>query len=309
VTLSDPLKIWSYFEAGPKAVKSPVLFLPPVCGAADVYFRQILNLSARGFRVIAVDYPQYWSIDAFCHDFEEFLNFKQFDNVDIISANPIKILQWGVANCAFFICAFANCANPNEPHVHIFGASLGGFLAQKFAEYSALSSSTSLSNGESDQVDARRQNQQRVASLLLCNSFSNTMVFQRDDIASLFYLLPNFILKRMLRNGFLRTKDEAIMSANNFMIDQLSLMSKEKLSSRITLSYRRSNCKTSKISSLPITIIDVFDKSQFLEMSEHLFNAYPNAKKAHIKSGGCFPFLSRCDEVNLHIMKPSNLDQ
>uniref|UniRef100_A0A915L300 Uncharacterized protein n=1 Tax=Romanomermis culicivorax TaxID=13658 RepID=A0A915L300_ROMCU len=23
----------------------------------------------------------------------------------------------GVANCAFFICAFANCADPNAPHI------------------------------------------------------------------------------------------------------------------------------------------------------------------------------------------------
>lgn len=29
---------------------------------------------------------------------------------------------------------------------------------------------------------------------------------------------------------------------------------------------------------------------------------YPNAKRAHLKTGGDFPYLSRPDEVNMHIV-------
>ena len=49
--------------------------------------------------------------------------------------------------------------------VHIFGASLGGFLGQKFAEYTYQSS--------------------RVHSMILCNSFIDTNIFQRSTTANL----------------------------------------------------------------------------------------------------------------------------
>lgn len=48
--------------------------------------------------------------------------------------------------------------------VHLFGASLGGFLAQKFAEYTHKSP--------------------RVHSLILCNSFSDTAIFNQTWTAN-----------------------------------------------------------------------------------------------------------------------------
>ena len=32
-----------------------------------------------------------------------------------------------------------------------------------------------------------------------------------------------------------------------------------------------------------------------------LYKSYPDARRAHLKSGGNFPYLSRSDEVNLYI--------
>lgn len=51
--------------------------------------------------------------------------------------------------------------------VHLFGASLGGFLAQKFAEYTHKSP--------------------RVHSLILCNSFSDTAIFNQTWTANRYY--------------------------------------------------------------------------------------------------------------------------
>ncbi len=34
---------------------------------------------------------------------------------------------------------------------------------------------------------------------------------------------------------------------------------------------------------------------------EEVYKCYPNAKLAHLKSGGNFPYLSRSAEVNLHL--------
>jgi hypothetical protein len=45
---------WKLYDSGPKSVKVPLVCLPPVSGTADVFFKQILALSAKGIRVIAV---------------------------------------------------------------------------------------------------------------------------------------------------------------------------------------------------------------------------------------------------------------
>lgn len=47
--------------------------------------------------------------------------------------------------------------------IHVFGTSLGGFLAQKFAEYTHRSP--------------------RVVSLILCNAFYDTAIFNQTNSA------------------------------------------------------------------------------------------------------------------------------
>ena len=47
---------WTLYDAGPRHVRSPLVCLPPVCGTADVFFRQLLDLTAVGYRVISVRY-------------------------------------------------------------------------------------------------------------------------------------------------------------------------------------------------------------------------------------------------------------
>lgn len=45
---------WTLYDAGPRTIQCPLLFLPPVSGRADVFFRQMLALSGLGYRVISV---------------------------------------------------------------------------------------------------------------------------------------------------------------------------------------------------------------------------------------------------------------
>lgn len=45
---------WTLYDAGPRHVRSPLVCLPPVCGTADVFFRQLLDLTTVGYRVISV---------------------------------------------------------------------------------------------------------------------------------------------------------------------------------------------------------------------------------------------------------------
>lgn len=52
-----------------------------------------------------------------------------------------------------------------------------------------------------------------------------------------------------------------------------------------------------------MTIVDVFDESALsTQAREDLHRHYTNAKLAHLKTGGNFPYLSRPDEVNMHIL-------
>ena len=36
-------------------------------------------------------------------------------------------------------------------------------------------------------------------------------------------------------------------------------------------------------------------------VKEEMYKCYPEARRAHLKTGGNFPFLSRADEVNLFL--------
>ena len=50
------------------------------------------------------------------------------------------------------------------------------------------------------------------------------------------------------------------------------------------------------------SVYKVFDESALSQRcKEEMYKCYPNAKRAHLKSGGNFPYLSRSGEVNLMI--------
>lgn len=48
--------------------------------------------------------------------------------------------------------------------------------------------------------------------------------------------------------------------------------------------------------------LKVFDQSALShEAKEEMYKLYPNARRAHLKTGGNFPYLCRSAEVNLYI--------
>uniref|UniRef100_A0A8C9ILJ5 SPG21 abhydrolase domain containing, maspardin n=1 Tax=Piliocolobus tephrosceles TaxID=591936 RepID=A0A8C9ILJ5_9PRIM len=170
----DDSKIWSLYDAGPRSIRCPLIFLPPVSGTADVFFRQILALTGWGYRVIAV---------------------------------------------------------------HLFGASLGGFLAQKFAEYTHKSP--------------------RVHSLILCNSFSDTSIFNQTWTANSFWLMPAFMLKKIVLGNFSSGPVDPMMAdAIDFMVDRLESLGQSELASRLTLNCQNSYVEPHKIRDIPVTIMD-----------------------------------------------------
>jgi len=240
-------KDWRIYDCGPKKVKCPLVCLPPVSGTADVFFKQALALSAKGVRVITAEAPVYWNIREWCEGFKKLLDHLELDRV------------------------------------HLFGASLGGYLAQKFAEHTYICP--------------------RVASLILCNTFTDTSVFNNHTSASLFWMMPSLALKRMVMGNFSTEKmDPYIVDSIDFMVERLESLPQAELASRLTMNCTRGYVEAHKLAELPVTIVDVFDKSALCNsVREELYKCYPQAKLAHLKSGGNFPYLSRAVEVNLHL--------
>lgn len=88
---------WVYYDWGPRQYAEPLLCLHPIVGSAESYYRVILSLAERGYRVISPQLPVYWSAPEFCDGLQSFLDALQVRRV------------------------------------HIYGAGIGGFLALFFA--------------------------------------------------------------------------------------------------------------------------------------------------------------------------------
>ena len=89
---------------------------------------------------------------------------------------------------------------------------------------------------------------------------------------------------------------------------QLESLTQPELASRLTMNCASCYVQPQKICNLPITIMDVFDEYALSNVvREEMYKCYPNAKLAHLKSGGNFPYLSRSAEVNLHLQVKFNI--
>lgn len=240
-------KSWTIYDAGPRNVRCPLICLPPVSGTGDVFFKQILSLSSVGYRVISVEYPVYWNYNEWIEGMKKLLDYLKLDKV------------------------------------HFFGASLGGFLAQKFAEATS--------------------NSPRTCSIVMCNSFADTSVFEQTSVAYLYWAMPGFYLKKMVMENFTTKEVDAdIADSIDFMVENLDGLDRSALASRLTLNCMNCYVEPQKIASIPMTIIDVFDDCALSEpVKDDLYKLYPHARRAHLKSGGNFPYLCRSSEVNLYL--------
>ncbi|CAN1834200.1 SPG21 [Linum perenne] len=238
-------KQWRYYDFGPKMVP-PLICLPGIAGTADVYYKQIMALSMKGYRVISVDIPRVWNHMEWIQAFEKFL--------DVIDVR----------------------------HMHLYGTSLGGFLAQIFAQYRP----------------------RRVKSLVLSNSFLDTRSFAAAmPWAPFVSWTPSFLLKRYVLTGIQDGPHEPFIADSvDFVVSQVETLSKDDLASRLTLNVDAQAVGSLLLSDQFITIMDTNDYSATpRQLKDQLTERYPEAKQANLKTGGEFPFLSRPDEVNLHL--------
>ncbi|XP_075508645.1 uncharacterized protein LOC142545371 [Primulina tabacum] len=238
-------KQWRYYDFGPKVVP-PLICLPGTAGTADVYYKQIMSLSMKGYRVISVDIPRVWNHHEWILAFEKFL--------DVI----------------------------NVHHIHLYGTSLGGFLAQLFAQHRP----------------------RRVRSLILSNTFLETNSFSAAmPWAPIVGWTPSFLLKRYVLNGIHDGPHEPFIADSvDFIVAQVETLSRDDLASRLSLTVDAASVGPLLLSDSLITIMDTNDFCAIPgQLRDQVTERYPGARQAYLKSGGDFPFLSRPDEINLHL--------
>uniref|UniRef100_A0A0E0M5V6 Maspardin n=1 Tax=Oryza punctata TaxID=4537 RepID=A0A0E0M5V6_ORYPU len=238
-------KLWRYYDFGPKTVP-PLVCIPGIAGTADVYYKQIMSLSMKGYRVISIDVPQVWNHHEWIHSFEKFLD------------------------------------SMNIHHVHIYGTSLGGFLAQIFAQHRP----------------------RRVKSLVLSNTFLETHKFAAATPWSpVVNWTPSFLLKRYLLTGIRDGPHEPFIADSvDFVVSQVETLSRDDLSSRLMLNVNVASVGSLMVPDSLITIMDTNDYSAVpQQLKDQVNERYPGARRAVLKTGGDFPFLSRPDEVNLYL--------
>lgn len=238
-------KQWRYYDFGPKAMP-PLICLPGIAGTADVYYKQIMSLSMKGYRVISVDIPRVFNHQEWIHSFEKFL-----DTV-------------------------------NVHHVHLYGTSLGGFLALIFAQHRP----------------------RRVKSLVLSNSFLDTQKFAAAmPWSPIVSWTPSFLLKRYILTGIREGPHEPFIADSvDFVVGQVETLSREDLASRLTLNVSPAAVGPLLLSDSFITIMDTNDFCAIpQQLKDQVCERFPGARRAILRTGGDFPFLSRSDEVNLYL--------
>lgn len=95
----------------------------------------------------------------------------------------------------------------------------------------------------------------------------------------------------------------ALVRAAHRASAQLETIPRKELAARLTLNSLNSYIEPQKLSNVPMTILTVFDECAVsAQVRDDMFKLYPHAKPAHLKTGGNFPYLSRSDEVSMHLI-------
>uniref|UniRef100_A0A6A7FWH7 Maspardin n=1 Tax=Hirondellea gigas TaxID=1518452 RepID=A0A6A7FWH7_9CRUS len=231
-------KLWYVYDTGPKSVRSPLLCLAGASGTSDLFYLQLQSLSAVGIRVIAAGYPGYSTVLEWCQGFRMML-----DTLDV-----------------------------DTPH--ILGVSLGGFLAQKFTEYTRQCP--------------------RVASLLLCHSYCDTADCCSAMPHSLNVVLPSASLRTTLAElDHHFCLDHSTVPCYNFAVEQLHKLSSAMLCSRIALSRDTSFVQPHNVK-VPVTLLDAFNACDVRERAKSsLQKSYPSARLAYFKTKDTLPYLTQ----------------
>jgi len=274
---------WTYFDCGPKdGSVEPLLCIPGTAGTAESFFHQLMSLGNRGYRVIAVSPPAFWTHDEWVNGLNAFL----------VALGLVRVRDPNVS-----ASAASNAALAHSPRVHVLANSLAGFMMLYYLSHVQPSKNY-------------------VASLVQCNSFLDTTSYQAAHGSSPWCLTllrhaPDFVVKKFVLDSL--PQKTLWPEAVDFTVEQLeSNLATDVIAARLTLNIARSRgvaqphlWRDRSGQVFPqerITLLDTTDESVVPEAArDRLYAALPNARYALLKEGGDLPFLSVPDQVNVFL--------
>lgn len=240
---------WAYYQAGPtESGLEPIIFVHGTSGTAGAFFYQIRALSEKGYRVLSAQYPAFNSAEEWCKGFDLFLDAMKCQAV------------------------------------HLFGAGLGGFLAQHFASRYGY----------------------RVKSLMLCNTFATTQPFadKAGFLTSVVHQTPTPILRKVVLDAFPEGGMElSAKQAIDWIAQQVVDLPGSDLASRLALNSTASTVGPMVLEQCRMTILESNGETMVPEELRRQLRevVYRSAKVAQLKASGDFPYISRPEEVTLFI--------
>uniref|UniRef100_A0A8C9GRF1 Maspardin n=1 Tax=Piliocolobus tephrosceles TaxID=591936 RepID=A0A8C9GRF1_9PRIM len=177
----------------------------------------------------------------------------------------------------------------NIKKAHFFAADLGGYLIQLYAKIYPS----------------------KIESLILCNSYRRTDEFAavaslRNIYGKLYSFLPHVLLKKILLENYIYAINTRIdlkeKNSLEFMSNEIELITGADLGGRFSLHLSSEIVDGIYVNEKCLTLIQTLNNTYKNSINEDMRKAYPYAKHAIMKSGGCFPYLSRHEEVNIYIL-------
>ncbi|KAF9689456.1 hypothetical protein SADUNF_Sadunf01G0094100 [Salix dunnii] len=280
-------KQWRYYDFGPKVVP-PLICLPGIAGTSDVYYKQIMALSLKigtkqwryydfGPKVV----PPLICLPGIAGTSDVY--YKQIMALSLKGYRVISVDIPCVWNHHEWIQAFEKfldvidvhhaCSNARISHVECIPLELEMGPIDK-----------NVSGGQ-----VRLLNHVRLMIYIL----------ERKSVS----WTPSFLLKRYVLTGIRDGPHEPFIADSvDFVVSQVETLSRDELASRLTLNVDAASVGSLLLSDSSITIMDTNDYCAIpQQLKDQLSERYPEARRAQLKTGGDFPFLSRSDEVNLHL--------
>lgn len=240
---------WLYYDWGPRSYPEPIVCIHSLVGSPESFFQQLIHIAPRGYRILSLQIPVYWTVAEFCDALHVF-----FDTLQL-------------------------------KRIHLIAAGLGGFLALHYA--------------------VRRPD--RVTSLLLIHSFLSTEGLNNHlpYTPPVLRWLPDFLVRSTMRTLLPagRTSTEQAAAAH-FAITHTMSGSRDLVAARLALFATTSSAASRlHIPEHRVTLLDTLDRPQTaLEISERTAQLLPAARRALLKNGGDFPYLSVPEDVNVHLI-------
>uniref|UniRef100_A0A7S1XHC6 Maspardin n=1 Tax=Compsopogon caeruleus TaxID=31354 RepID=A0A7S1XHC6_9RHOD len=169
--------------------------------------------------------------------------------------------------------------------IHLYGTGLGGYLAFCYAG----------------------KRPERVASIVVTHAFldpaRNRKTIPYNE--ALIKWLPEFLLRRIVLSLLPQGRAELRSAlAAEFVIVRTLECTRDQLASRLVLSIISSDASRKVLlSDERMTMIDTLDRGANLdEGEEDIIEQFPGIRRAYLKTGGSFPYLSQPEEVNMHLV-------